>query len=47
MFVAFSGKKEKDITTQKVDSVKNWLYKNFNFTGVPIRLSVRGKIGKR
>ena len=47
MFVAFSGKKEKDITTQKVDSVKNWLYKTFNFTGVPIRLSVRGKIGKR
>ena len=47
MFVAFSGKKEKDITTQKVDSVKNWLYKNFNFTGVPIRLSVRGKQGKK
>ena len=47
MFVAFSGKKEKDITTQKVDSVKNWLYKTFNLTGIPIRLSVRGKIGKR
>lgn len=42
-FIAFSGKNEKDITTQKVDAIKNWLYREFDFTGIPIRISVRGK----
>ena len=42
-FVAFSGKNEKYITIQKVESLKNWLYREFNLLGVPVRISVRGK----
>ena len=42
-FIAFSGKKEQDITITKVESLKNWLYRDFDLLGIPIRLSVRGK----
>ena len=42
-FIAFSGKKEQDITITKVESLKNWLYREFDLLGIPIRLSVRGK----
>ena len=45
-FIAFSGKNEKDITIQKVESLKNWIYREFALTGVPIRISVRGKTKK-
>ena len=42
-FVVFSGKSDKNITLSKIESIKNWIYREFNLTGVPIRLSVRGK----
>ena len=42
-FVAFSGKKEKDISKTQVETLKNWIYKEFDFVGVPLRVSVRGK----
>ena len=42
-FIAFSGKNEKEITIPKVESLKNWLYREFDLTGIPIRISVRGK----
>ena len=45
-FIAFSGKKEKDIKQSNVESIKNWLYKELNLFGIPIRLSIRGKIKK-
>ena len=46
-FVAFSGKNEKDITAPKVESLKNWLYRELDLSGIPIRLSVRGKKKKQ
>ena len=42
-FIAFSGKNEKDITIQKVENLKKWLYRELDLVGVPIRLSIRGK----
>ena len=42
-FIAFSGKNEKDITIQKIENLKKWLYRELDLTGVPIRLSTRGK----
>ena len=45
-FIAFSGKNEKDITVQKVENLKKWLYRELDLTGVPIRLSIRGKPAK-
>ncbi len=42
-FVAFSGKNEIDITIAKVENLKNWLYREFNLFGIPLRLSIRGK----
>ena len=42
-FVAFSGKSEKNIKQQQIDNLKNWIYREYNFLGIPVRLSVRGK----
>ena len=42
-FIAFSGKDKKYITAHKVDSLRNWIYREFNVLGVSIRLSVREK----
>ncbi len=42
-FVAFSGKDKKYIKQYKIDSLRNWLYSEFDLFGVPIRLSVREK----
>ena len=42
-FIAFSGKKEKDITNPQIETLKNWLYREFDLLGVPLRVSVRGK----
>lgn len=42
-FIAFSGKKEKTITAQHAEALKNWLYREFDLTGIPLRVSIRGK----
>ena len=42
-FIAFSGKNEKYITPQHVETLKNWLYREFDLTGIPLRVSIRGK----
>ncbi len=42
-FIAFSGKKEKDILINNIESIKNWIYQELDYTGVPIRVSIRGK----
>lgn len=46
-FVAFSGLNEKKITVSKIEALKNWLYREFDLLGVPIRLSVRGKVKEK
>lgn len=42
-FIAFSGKNEKHITPQHVETLKNWLYREFDLIGIPLRVSIRGK----
>ena len=42
-FVAFSGRKEKDISKDKIEGLKNWICREFDLFGVCIRLSVRNK----
>lgn len=42
-FIAFSGKKEKDILINNIESLKNWIYQELDYAGVSIRVSIRGK----
>ena len=45
-FVVFSGKNKEYITPHRINSLKNWIYREFCLLGVPIRISVREKKSK-